>query len=302
MSESPGQRSDGDSWDLSSGVGATATMVATSRALASRSPNPLVHDPYAEPLVRAVGLPYFIRLLDGENPSGDPEHNPEHSANFMGVRTKFYDDVFTGAVEAGVRQAVILAAGLDTRAYRLPWPAGTRVYELDLPAVLEFKDHILQQLGAQPSGERRAIAVDLRDDWGSVLRAAGFDPAAPTVWSAEGLLPYLPGDAQDLLFDRITELSAPGSSLAADIMPDMTVFGDTDGAVGQQWQRMSVSVNELVYQGDRRHAAEHLEEQGWQVQGRTLRELHADNQRSYPERAMFTAFADMTFVHAIKPR
>jgi methyltransferase (TIGR00027 family) len=292
------QRTDDDVWDLSSSVGATATMVATSRALASRSKRPLISDPYADPLVRAVGLPYFIRLLDGENPSGDPEHDPEHSANFMAVRTRFYDDHFRTAVDAGVRQVVILAAGLDTRAYRMAWPAGTTVYELDLAAVLEFKAQVLGGLGATPTATHHALAVDLRDDWPAVLRSAGLDPALPTVWSAEGLLPYLPGEAQDLLFDRITALSAQGSSLACDVVLDMTVFGADAGPAGEHWKRMDVSVNELVYQGDRRFAPTYLAERGWHVDSRTLEQLHADNGVDYPQRAIFAAFADMTFVRA----
>ncbi len=111
---------------------------------------------------------------------------------------------------AGVRQAVILAAGLDARAYRLPWPDGTTVYELDQPEVIEFKSKTLADLGAQPAADRRAVAIDLRNDWPKALLDNGFDPAQPTAWIAEGLLIYLPPDAQDLLFDRINELSPPG--------------------------------------------------------------------------------------------
>jgi len=294
------QRTDDDVWDLSCGVGATATMVATSRALAGRSTPPLIDDPYAEPLVRAVGLPYFIRLLDGENPSGDPEHDPEHSANFMAVRTRFYDNHFRAGIDGGVRQVVILAAGLDTRAYRMSWPADTTIFELDLPAVLQFKAQVLGELGAIPTATHRAVAVDLRDDWPAALVDAGLDPSRPTVWSAEGLLPYLPGAAQDLLFDRITALSPPGSALACDVVLDMTVFG-TESEAAEHWERMQasdVAINELVYQGDRRPAPGYLAGTGWQVHTRTLQQLHADNGVPYPERAIFAAFADMTFVCA----
>lgn len=292
------ERSDDDSWDLSSSVGATATMVAASRALASRGATPLIDDPYAEPLVRAVGLPYFIALLDGQNPSGDPEHDPQQSANHIGVRTKFYDEFFLDAGRRGIRQAVILAAGLDTRGYRLPWPDGTAVYELDLPAVLVFKAGVLADLGAQPTAVHRAVPIDLRNDWPAALLQAGLDPGEPTVWSAEGLLYYLPADAQDLLLDRLTALSAPGSRLAVDFMPDMTVFGDRVEAVRDRWDRMDVKVNDLVYQGDRRHVAEHLGEHGWQLSTRTIVDLHRDYGLSYPDRELFAAFADMTFLGA----
>ena len=292
------ERTDDDSWDLSSSVGATATMVAASRALATRSDRPLINDPFAEPLVRAVGMPYFIRLLDGENPGGDPEYDPEQSANHMAVRTKFYDEFFLDTVGGGVRQAVILAAGLDTRGYRLPWPAGTVVYEIDLPVVLEFKAGVLADLGAGPTATHRPVGIDLRHDWPAALRDAGLDPAAPTVWSAEGLLYYLPPEAQDTLFDHITALSAPGSRLAADFIPDMSVFGQRITAAGERWDRMEVKVNDLVYQDIRRHAAEHLIEQGWQVSTRTIAELHDDNGLQFPDREIFAAFADTTYLSA----
>ena len=145
------ERTDDDSWDLSSSVGATATMVAASRALATRSARPLINDPFAEPLVRAVGMPYFNRLLDGENPSGDPEYDPEQSANHMAVRTKFYDEFF---LDAGA------AAGSGRRSSWPPasTPAATACrgrrapssIEIDLPAVLDFKDAVLADLGATP--------------------------------------------------------------------------------------------------------------------------------------------------------
>ena len=125
-------RTDNDSWDLASSVGATATGVAASRALASQGPKPLIDDPFAEPLVRAVGIDAFLRLLTNEPPvdgdDGDPVSTRQQLAEQIAVRTRFFDDFFTDASAAGVRQAVILASGLDTRAYRLPWPAGTVVY------------------------------------------------------------------------------------------------------------------------------------------------------------------------------
>ena len=116
---------------------------------------------------------------------------------------------------------MILASGLDSRAYRLAWPAGTVVYEVDQPQVIEFKTRTLAELGAEPTADRRVVAVDLRDDWPAALRAAGFDPAQPTAWSAEGLLGYLPPEAQDRLLDTITELSAPGSRLATESAPNL---------------------------------------------------------------------------------
>jgi methyltransferase (TIGR00027 family) len=134
-------RSEGDSWDLASSVGTTATMVAVSRALASRGPVALLDDPLADPLVRAVGLQPFVRLIDGEIAIEDDEFlRPQTMKERITVRTRYFDDFFIAATDAGVRQAVILASGLDTRAYRLRWPAGTVVYEIDQPPGHRLQD------------------------------------------------------------------------------------------------------------------------------------------------------------------
>jgi methyltransferase (TIGR00027 family) len=215
MTHPEATRYDGDSWDLASSVGATATAVAARRALASKGPNPLINDPFAKPLVTAVGVDAFIRLMNGEVElaDDDPAFTPQGLAEGMAVRTRFFDSLFLDATKAGLRQAVILAAGLDTRAYRLPWPATVVVYEIDQPQVIEFKTRTLVDLGATPAADRRPVGTDLRDDWPASLRDSGFDPTEPAVWSAEGLLSYLPPDAQDRLFDNITALSATGSRL-----------------------------------------------------------------------------------------
>ena len=219
-------RTDNDSWDLASSVGSTATLVAAQRAISNREG--LIDDPYAEPLVRAVGLDFVNRALDGEIDleDVDPRFNLRRAAEGMAVRTRHFDRLFTDAAAAGVRQAVILAAGLDARAYRLPWLDGTSVYEVDQPEVIDFKSRTLADLGAKPSTDRRTVAIDLRDDWPNALRDNGFDSTQPTAWSAEGLLIYLPSEAQDLLFDRINELSAPGSRIATEHIPDVSMFSD----------------------------------------------------------------------------
>jgi methyltransferase (TIGR00027 family) len=172
-------RTESDSWDLATSVGATATMVAAQRALAAAGPDPLIDDPFAAPLVRAVGIDVYTRLVDGKIAvEEDSEFDPQRMAQGMAVRTRFYDDFFIDAAHSGIRQAVIMAAGLDARAYRLPWPADTVVYEVDLPEVIEFKTATLGKLGAEPRAERRTVGVDLRDDWPAALRSAGFDPHA----------------------------------------------------------------------------------------------------------------------------
>ena len=232
------KRSDGDSWDLASSVGATATAVAARRALASKGPNALIDDPFAEPLVRAVGVEAFIRMMDGEIEPADDDADPAFTAQRlsegMAVRTRFFDSHFLDAARAGVRQSVILASGLDTRAYRLAWPDTSVVYEVDQPRVIEFKTSTLAGLGAVPAVEHRAVGVDLRDDWPAALRDNGFDPSRPTAWSAEGLLSYLPPDAQDRLFDHITALSAPGSRLGTGYVPE---HRRPSGKTGSRYQR-----------------------------------------------------------------
>ena len=224
-------RTDGDTWDLASSVGATATMVAAQRALGHREK--LIDDPYAEPLVRAVGVDLFTRMLDGDVDftDVDPAFTPRRAAEGMAVRTRFFDQMFLDGAAAGVRQAVILAAGLDARGYRLPWPDGTVVYEVDQPEVIEFKtDDAAAGSAPTPTATHRTVSIDLREDWPKALRDNGFDPTQPTSWSAEGLLIYLPSEAQDKLFDNITALSAPGSRLATEHVPDLTAFTDERSA------------------------------------------------------------------------
>src|SRR6201990_1232362 len=193
-------RSDTDSWDLASSVGATATMVAAARALASGGTDPIINDPFAAPLVRAVGLDFFRRLVDAELAATETldggERDLQLETDSIAVRTRFFDDFFLNAARDGVRQSVILAAGLDARAYRLAWPQGSVVYEVDQPEVVEFKSATMTGLGGAPTAERRTVSVDLRDDWPEALRRSGFDTTQPTAWSAEGLLMYLPPEGQ----------------------------------------------------------------------------------------------------------
>jgi methyltransferase (TIGR00027 family) len=294
-------RTDNDTWDLASSVGATATMVAAQRALANREG--LIDDPFAEPLVRAVGFDFFTRALDGEIQLDDvdPEFNMRRAAEGMTVRTRWFDKLFTDAAAAGVRQAVILAAGLDARAYRLDWPAGTTVYELDQPEVIEFKTATLAY--AQPKADRRTIAIDLRNDWPKALLDNGFDPSIPTAWIAEGLLIYLPPEAQDLLFDRIDELSAVGSRVATEHIPDVTMFSD------ERSQRITdrlkkyghdIEMKDLIYHGERSHVIDYLTGHGWDVTAQTMREAYAANGFEFPEQETVGMFADLSYVSAVK--
>ena len=260
-------RTDGDSWDLASRVGATATSVAASRALASRGPDPLIEDPYAATLVKAVGLPHFAKVAEGQLDVDDPLFSARQMCEHIAVRTRFFDQLFIDACAAGIRQAVILASGLDTRAFRLAWPAGTVVFEIDQPAVIDFKTQVLTEAGATPAAERRTVGVDLRDDWPRAVRDGGFDPGKPTAWIAEGLLIYLPPDGQDRLLNAVTELSTPGSRLATEHMDAQALTGDWAKAMTERGRRLgsTIDLTELFYTGPRNSAADHLRAQGWSV-------------------------------------
>jgi methyltransferase (TIGR00027 family) len=301
MGAAMSRRTESDSWDLATSVGATATMVAAQRALASAGG--LIDDPFAGPLVRAVGIDVYTRLVNGEiRATDETEFDPDRMARGMGVRTRFYDQHFVDATHSGIRQAVILAAGLDARAYRLPWPEGTVVYEVDMPNVIEFKTLTLSKLGAEPTAERRTVAVDLRDDWPAALQAAGFDPQAPAAWSAEGLLVYLPPEAQDGLFDNVTALSAAHSQLACEFVPDTRIF--TDQRYRMHHERMSelgfdIDFNDLVYHFERSHIIEYLTQRGWRVSHRTVAQLHAANGFVYPDDEVAAAFADNVYLNAV---
>jgi methyltransferase (TIGR00027 family) len=293
----------GDSWDLASSVGATATMVAASRALASQGPDPLLDDRFAEPLVRAVGHDFFNRLIDGEiQPAeDDTAFNEQQMREQIAVRTRFFDAFFNDAAAAGLRQAVILAAGLDARAYRLPWPQGTVVFEVDQPEVVKFKTTTLSGLGAEPSADRRTVGIDLRDDWPTALRDSGLDTTVPTAWIAEGLLVYLPPEAQDRLFDHITALSAPGSRLATEHIPDMGAFRDERAQAWRgRWRRygFDLDVAELVWDGERSHVTEYLAAHGWRVTANPAEQLYTANGFEFPDNEAMAAFRDLSYVSA----
>jgi methyltransferase (TIGR00027 family) len=208
-----------DSWDIATSVGATAVMVALARAAETASADPLIRDQFAEPLVTTPeleGVREQVAAWWAEDDDPDSTVDSQQMIDYQAVRTHFFDEYFADAVAGGIRQVVILAAGLDSRAYRLDWPAGTVVYEIDLPKVLEYKSQTLAGHGATPIADRRAVAVDLRHDWPQALRDVGFDASRPTAWLAEGLLPFLPAAAQEALFASVDALSGPGSRVAVE--------------------------------------------------------------------------------------
>ncbi|WP_102145302.1 SAM-dependent methyltransferase [Mycobacterium hubeiense] len=203
-------RTDGDSWDVTESVGQTALGVAMARADESASGCPLFSDPYARMFLDAAASRGW------QPPAGPMAERIRMIGGYAASRTKWFDEFFIAAGAAGIQQFVILAAGLDARAWRLPWVDGSVIYEIDQPQVLEFKLETLRSHGAEPAARYVAVPVDLRHDWPKALRDSGFDATEPSAWSAEGLLPYLPAEAQDRLFERISELSAPGSRVAVE--------------------------------------------------------------------------------------
>lgn len=217
-------RTENDSWEITESVGATALGVAAARAAETQRDNPLISDPFAKVFLDTVGDGVWTWYLAPELPRELVEAEPElplqmqAMVDYMASRTAFFDQFFVDATHGGIRQAVILAAGLDSRSWRLPWPEGMTVYEIDQPRVLEFKSSTLAEHGARPACTRVAVPVDLRQDWPEALRQAGFDAGVPSVWSAEGLMPYLPAAAQDLLFERVQQLTVSGSRVAVEAL------------------------------------------------------------------------------------
>jgi methyltransferase (TIGR00027 family) len=279
------QRTDNDTWDLATSVGATATMVAAGRARATRSA--LIEDRFAETLVRAVGVDFFTRWASGELAAADVDvagaaWGMQRMTDLLAARTRYFDDFLAAAVGAGIRQVVILASGLDARGYRMTWPAGTVVFEIDQPAVLAFKAATLSELKAAPTADVRAVPIDLRHDWAAALRDAGFDTAAPTAWIAEGLLPFLPSDAQDRLLDTITGLSAVGSRLASEVSPEGGDSSEdtrmTMETLTERWREngFDLELGELGYADERHDVAEYLGERGWESAKLPVSQLLAD--------------------------
>ena len=269
-------RTDDDTWDIATSVGSTAVMVAAARAAETAKPDPLISDPYAEILVAGAGTGVWEFMLDDTIPAKLAESDPEAAAifeymqSYQAVRTHFFDAYFGTAVAAGICQVVILASGLDARAYRLHWPAGTTVFEIDQPKVLEYKAATLAAHNAKPSAKRHEVPIDLRQDWPAALCDTGFDPSRPTAWLAEGLLMYLPADAQDRLFEQISRLSAAGSRVAVETAGSHAPQRRQE--MRERFERIAeelgmpevIDISDLTYDDpDRADVAEWLNAHGW---------------------------------------
>lgn len=302
-------RSENDSWDLATSVGVTATVVAMQRAIATRAGTARVNDPYAEPLVSAVGVEAYTRYARGEF-GGDVPPDALRMADGIAVRTRWFDEFVIDALATGIRQFVILASGLDARAYRLPWAGDATVYELDRSEVVDFKSRTLTDLGVVSTARHEVIGIDLREDWPAALRSSGFNPDTPTAWLAEGLLIYLPPDAQDRLLDNITELSAPGSRIATEntatvSAEDLQAMSERMRDTQREWRDQGldlvdeVDVAELFYAGDRTEASVHLADAGWAVTLHKSSELFVDYGLA-PTTAASASFGDIVYVVATR--
>ncbi|OSC39459.1 class I SAM-dependent methyltransferase [Mycobacterium decipiens] len=299
-------RVEDDGWDVTTSVGSTGLLVAAARALETRKPDRLAVDPYAEVFCRAAGGEW-ADVLQGRL----PDHYlmtrdfGEHFVNFQGARTRYFDEYFSRAAGAGVLQVVILAAGLDARAFRLRWPHGTTIFELDRPQVLDFKRAVLADHRIQPRAERREVAVDLRSDWRTALCDKGFDANQPSAWIAEGLLVYLSADVQQQLFVGIDALASPGSHVAVE---EATPLDPEEFAAKLNEERAANAQGDprmffqMVYNQRWARAVEWFGERGWSATATPLANYLRRVGRPVPATESDAApmIAAMTFVGAVR--
>jgi methyltransferase (TIGR00027 family) len=286
-----------DSWDLKTSVGATATLVAAARAVARRQTDPVIRDPFAEVLVRAVGLKLFTQLVDGTIEFSDL--GVDWMPAYFGMRSRSLDDFVLDACRSGIRQAVILASGLDFRAYRLSWPPAMSIYEIDQPRVVEWKQGALTRLGWAPAEGHHCVGIDLRHDWPTALRQAGFDDAQPTVWIIEGLLiGYWPPEAHDELLDAITTLSAAGSRLGADYVdsPRTDSLGENLRKHHAMWNERDpgIGLRSVTFAGQHTDPAAYLAERGWTTRSADLASVFHAAGRTAPTSDGFVELASFT--------
>jgi methyltransferase (TIGR00027 family) len=299
-----------DTWDITSSLGATALGVAAYRAAETVQPNPLIHDDVASILVRGVGVPGWQRLacadmswLDEDDDRG--RRMMVSLREFIAARTLFFDRFCANAVAAGICQVVIMAAGLDARAFRLTCLRQCTVYEIDQPDVLTFKLSTLAARHVEPIAMLEPVCVDLREDWGAALIERGFQTWTPTAWLVEGLLPYVPSAAQRRLVSDVTALSAPGSRLAAEAYPSATTHLGPERMAA--WRKnnakirerlgVGVDVTTLTQQDDPTDVAALLAEHRWAVttldscdeMARVGRPVPADLAEAIPVAALISA-------------
>ncbi|WET82443.1 SAM-dependent methyltransferase [Amycolatopsis sp. QT-25] len=291
-----------DSGTIEHGVGRTALMVAAARAIETHRPDSLVQDGYAEYFVRATRVCEDWPLRNEQVPGGDADPLWGRLGRYFGLRTRVLDDFVLRATRAGGRQVVLLGAGLDSRAFRLDLPEDCVLFEIDREPVLHFKQDVLDTLGATTKTRRVPIAGDLRGDWAATLIDAGFDPAEPCVWLAEGLLLYLSADAERSLIHTVDSLSAEGSSLAFEVKlgverPEIRANAVYTAAK----QRIGVDLLTLFDRGSRPDSIGDLERKGWTADVKTPFDFTREFGRG-PRPEPDDALASNRWVFAGKPR
>lgn len=280
--------------NIPQGVGQTAIGVARIRARESERADRLFDDPYAEAFVAAAPAVAAPRATPPgaaaarHAPPGEPASLGAIFQARVAIRTRFFDDYLLAACGAGCRQVVLLAVGMDTRGYRLEWPAGTRLFEIDQPDVLAFKDAVLNSRGAVPRCDRLALAADLRENWAGALLDSGLRSSERTAWLVEGLLIYLTAEEADRLLLAVTGLSAPGSRIAfehTDYLSDNTGAGD-GGPVSRARATPGMSRITALWKGGLgADTPGWLGRHGWQVQTHALGPVAAGYNRQVPGRA-----------------
>jgi methyltransferase (TIGR00027 family) len=240
-------------------------MVAAARAVASREPDPVINDRFAEVLVRAVDVKLFTQVVDGLLDFS--QLGAGWFPSFFGIRARAFDDFLADACRAGIRQAVIIASGLDCRAYRLDWPPAMTLFEIDQPAVINWKKRTLANQGCTSAARHRYVGIDLRQNWTLALRQAGFDASEPTAWIVEGLLVgYLPPSAQNEILDAMTASSASGSRFAADYFAlEGDIVGQNLDKFHDLWRQHDpgLKLSSLTFPDARQDPSAYLAERGW---------------------------------------
>jgi methyltransferase (TIGR00027 family) len=248
---------------MEEGVGLTALMVAAARAIETHRHDALARDVYAEHFVRAARASADWPVRIEQVPDGDADPLWGRLGRYFGLRTRVLDDFLLGQVSTGARQVVLLGAGLDTRAYRLDWPPGCTLFEIDQEDVLAFKGRVLDGLRAAPKAGRIAIGADLRLEWAKALTDTGFDPGAPAAWLAEGLLLYLPPAAERAIIETVHGLSAAGSALAYEVKVGVESAAVRESPIYSAARRTGVDLLDLFDRAPRPDSAGELAARGW---------------------------------------
>ncbi|MFJ9770389.1 class I SAM-dependent methyltransferase [Kitasatospora sp. NPDC101157] len=300
MARTAPQQTDAEGVD--GGVGLTALLVAAARAIETHRHDSLAQDVYAQHFVRAAPACADWPVRIEQVPGGDDNPLWGRFARYFGLRTRVLDDFLLRSAGAEAHQVVLLGAGLDTRAFRLDWPSDLTVFEIDRAGVLAFKQRVLTDLSAAPKVKRVPVPVDLRADWVAALTTAGFDPAVPSVWLAEGLLFYLPGPTETYLIDTVDRLTTAGSALAfeAKLEKDLLAYRDSPIYTATR-EQIGIDLLRLFDTGPRPDSAGDLTAKGWSTSMHTPFEFTRRLQRG-PLPEPNDALEGNRWVFAHKPR